>query len=74
MIADRTASLAIFTGSLTLAGVGLALLARQDAVRRRGMAEIDAAAREARREMRAAALDSRLTRLETLAAAQRQER
>lgn len=73
MGADRTASLAIFTGSLTLAGVGVALLLRQDAVRRREMAAFDTEAREARREMRAAALDERVNRLEALAAAQRLE-
>lgn len=74
MGADRTASLAIFTGSLTLAGVGVALLLRQEVVRRREMAAFDDVSREARREMRAAALDERVNRLEALAAAQRQER
>lgn len=65
---DQTVALAAFTGSLSLAGIGLGLVIRSGFGRRREVAEYKASVAETRRLLRAAALEERLRRLERLAA------
>jgi len=74
MASDHSIAFAAFTGSLALAGLGLGFVIQRDATRRRAAEDHASSVAEARRLMRAVALEDRLGRLEKLASAQREER